>query len=86
MIKKDVKYQWTPDHSQCLENIKLTLKQLLTLTPFDTKRLSFIFTDASKQGIGFFLMQSEKNKWHFVRCSSSILTPAQQRYKCQLMP
>ena len=80
LIKKDVKYQWTPDHSQCLENIKLTLKQLLTLSPFDPKRLSFIFTDASKQGIGFVLMQSERNKWHFVRCSSSTLTPAQQCY------
>ena len=56
LIKKDVKYQWTPDHSQCLDNIKLTLKKLLTLSPFDPKRLSFTFTDASKQGIGFFLM------------------------------
>ena len=48
LIRKDVKYQWTLDHSQCLDNIKHTLKKLLTLSPFDPKRLSYIFTDASK--------------------------------------
>ena len=78
LIRKDVKYLWTPDHSKCLENIKDTMKQLLTLSPFDPKRSSFIFTDASKQGIGFVLMQSEKDEWYFIRCSSSTLTPAQQ--------
>ena len=77
---KYVKYQWTPDHWKCLDNIKHTLKKLLTLSPFDPKHLSYIFTDASKQGIGFVLMQAEKNKWHFIRCSSRTLTPAQQCY------
>ena len=80
LIRKDVQFQWTPEHLKCLETIKQTLKRLLTLSPFVPKCPSYIFTDASKQGLGFVLMQTEKDKWHFIRCSSSTLTPAQQCY------
>ena len=80
LIRKNIHFQWTQEHSLCLETIKNTLKRLFTLSPFVPDRPSYIFTDASKHGIGFCLMQSEKDYWYFIRCGSSTLTPAQQCY------
>ena len=80
LIKKNIHFQWTKEHSACLSLIKKKLSNLLVLSPFIPERPSYIFSDASKSGIGFCLMQSEKNSWFFIRCGSSTLTPAQKCY------
>ena len=61
LIRKNIQFRWTREHSLCLETIRNTLKRLLTLSPFVPDHPAYIFTDASKHGIGFCLMQAEKN-------------------------
>ena len=80
LLRKNIHFLWTKEHSACLCLIKEKLGNLLVLSPFVTDRPSYIFSDASKSGIGFCLMQSENNSWYFIRCGSSTLTPAQKCY------
>ena len=80
LIKKNAHYLWTPEHNSCLEEIKKKVNHHLVLSPFIPTRTSYIFTDASRQGIGYCSMQVCKNKWHFIRCASSTSTPSQKLY------
>ena len=80
LLRKNVHFSWTKDHSACLSLIKEKLSNLLVLSPFVPTGPSYIFTDASRLSIGFCLLQLEANSWFFNRCRSSTLTPAQKCY------
>ena len=80
LLRKNAHFSWTKDHTACLSLIKKKLGKLLILSPFVPTRPSFIFTDASRSGIGLCLLQSEANSLFFIRCGSSTLTPAQKCY------
>ena len=36
--------------------------------------------DACKEGVGYCIMQTINNKWHFIRCGSSTLATTQKGY------
>ena len=78
LIRKNTHFHWSHEHNVCLSTIKKKLSNLLVLSPFIPDRPSYIFSDASKRGVGFCLMQSDKNSWYFIRCGSSTLTPTQR--------
>ena len=80
LVRKHTHWKWTAEHDSCLSLIKKKVNNLLVLSPFIPDRPSFIFTDASKIGIVFCLMQTNKNTWHFIRCGSSTLTTTQKGY------
>ena len=51
LLRKNVHFLWTREHSDCLSLIKEKLGNLLVLSPFVPTRPSYIFTDASLSGI-----------------------------------
>ena len=79
-IKKNTHFQWSNDHSVCLSLIKKKLSNLLVLSPFIADRPLCFFSDVSKSGVGFCLMQFDTNSWYFICCCASTLSPTQQGY------
>ena len=57
------------------------------LRNFDSSRKTRLETDASRQGLGFALLQAypNTNNWHLVQCGSRALSDAETRYAvCEL--
>ena len=80
LLRKNAYFLWTREDSACLSLIKEKLGNILVMSPFEPTRPSYIFTDASRSGIGFCLLQSVANSRFFIRCGSSNLTPSQKCY------
>ena len=66
LVKKNVHFSWTKDHDACFNLLKAMVNQCLVLFPFLPSRSSFIFTDASRAGIGVVLMRFSKDQWNFI--------------------
>ena len=60
LLRKDVRYRWTPEYQQNFEILKekLTTAPVLTL-PVEGGRF-VVYSDASRQGLGCVLMQEGK--------------------------
>ena len=60
LLRKNVRYRWTPECQQSFEILKekLTTAPVLTL-PIEGGRF-VVYSDASKQGLGCVLMQEGK--------------------------
>lgn len=81
LLKKNVKWEWTPEHQKEFEDIKKILASKPILKIFDPKRPIKIYTDASKHGIGAVMKQVyENNEEYPVSYFSKKLLPYQTRY------
>ena len=82
LLKKNVAFNWMPEHEEKFRQIKYILTSDMVIKPFDTKKKTILLTDASKiNGIGFALMQENDNgERHMVQCGSRSLTPAETNY------
>ena len=76
LLRKDVRYRWTPECQQSFEILKekLTTAPVLTL-PVEGGRF-VVYSDASKQGLGCVLMQEGK----VIAYTSRQLRPHEQNY------
>ena len=76
LLRKDIRYRWTPECQQSFEILKerLTTAPVLTL-PMEGGRF-VVYSDASKQGLGCVLMQDGK----VVAYASRQLRPHEQNY------
>ena len=82
LLKKDVVWQWLPEHDQDFEEIKKLLTSEMVIQPFDPKLRTKLLTDASRlNGLGFALMQEDENgKIKLIQCGSRSLTASEKNY------
>ena len=81
LLKKDVAYQWLEPQERSFQETKEALTSELVVKPFDPSLHTILLTDASKlHGLGFALMQPEKEGHRLIQCGSCSTTPTQQRY------
>jgi hypothetical protein len=76
LLKKDVPWEWTAEHTRVFEDLKQTISSDLSLRYFDPNKPATIEVDLSMNGLGAALIQEEKP----VAFSSKALTPAESRY------
>jgi hypothetical protein len=76
LLRKNVLFQWLPEHTEALNNIKNKLCNAASLSNFNPKEQIVLQCDASQYGLGICLMQSGKP----VAYSSRSLTKSEQNY------
>lgn len=76
LLKSNVAWVWTPQHTKDFNSIKQSLMSAPVLVFFDPTKDVVISTDASSFGLGSVLMQDSKP----VSYASAALTTAQQQY------
>ena len=71
-----------PEHQRELDAIKKLAAKLIPVHPFKSNRKSFIFTDASVDGLGMVLKQQDpgSDSLLFIFASSTGLKDSQKRY------
>jgi hypothetical protein len=74
--KKDNKFVWTPKCEESFQIIKKKLTTASVLTLLDIHQDFVVFCDASRQGLGFVIMQNEK----VIAYASRLLKPHEQNY------
>ena len=81
LLKKDVQWQWLPEHGEDFIAVKELMSDTSNLVAFSGTRKTRLITDASKQGIGWILLQqTEDGDWRMVRAGSAALGPSQKNY------
>ena len=82
LLKKDVAYQWLPEHQKDFEELKKTLTDKMMLHFFDPTLETSLLTDAaSKFGIGYALVQrSAEGDLRLIQAGSRSLTSAELNY------
>ena len=76
LLKKDVPWQWHPEHDSAVRKLKEQVEKAPTLAYFNPNRPVVIQTDASSTGIGSCLLQDERP----IAFASRSLTDAETRY------
>ena len=84
LLKKNVAFQWLPDHQLAFLRIKKILTSPTVVHPFNTAMDTDLVTDAScLKGLGFALIQrdpADPSKPRLIQCGSRSLLPAESRY------
>ena len=82
LMKKQVAYQWLPDHESEFVQVKNMLTSPTLVKYFDPSLPTVILTDASRlYGLGFALVQVQKDGTKaLVKCGSTSLSSAETRY------
>ncbi len=81
LLKQDIAWLWLPEHSAAMAKTKAALLKPAETYHFDPKKKSHLFTDASHlHGIGYALIQYDRDHPHLVQCSSRSLTPTEANY------
>lgn len=76
LLKKDVEWIWLPDHEAEFKSLKAILTSAPVLKIFDNNKQCTIQCDASKDGLGYCLLQEGKP----IAYGSKSLTEAQRNY------
>ena len=83
LLKKNVAYNWLPEHKTAFEEVKSILLSKLLIKPFNPSIPSQLLTDASRlKGLGYALIQRdpEDNSISLIQCGSRSLSPTESRY------
>ena len=73
-------FRWEDHHSVAMNNIKKELLQAPTLAFYQFGAPTRLETDASRQGIGFVLLQNQGGHWRLIQCGSRFLSASEGRY------
>ena len=76
LTRKDVDFQWGPEHQEAFEHIKDNIASIAILAYFDPTKSVTIQCDASMEGLGAVLYQNNKP----VTVASKTLTNTEQNY------
>lgn len=76
LLKKNILFQWSQKHTECVEKIKKLIMNAEILKPFDSNKQITLQTDASKYGLGCCMMQDGKP----ISFASRSLTEAEVNY------
>ena len=86
LFKKGVEWHWLPEHSEDFNTVKDLMSDTNNLVAFSATSKTRLITDASRQGIGWILLQqTEEGDWRIVRAGSAALGPAQRNYPAILL-
>ena len=80
LTEKNVKWQWTQDHSKAFDELKEVLTNPPTLASPDFILPSSIHCDASKFAVGVILAQVQNNKEHVIAYGSKALSATQRNW------
>jgi hypothetical protein len=80
LLKKDTRYEWTADHEQAFQSLKVKLVSPPILRYPDFNRRFVLTTDASGEGLGAVLSQGETGKDVPVAFASRTLNRAEKSY------
>merc|ERR1712082_332442 len=71
LTNKNTKFVWGPEVEEEFLAIKQIISRVGVLASFDTTRETYLFVDASRRGLGYILLQKDKNgKYHVIACGS----------------
>jgi hypothetical protein len=87
LTKKDVHWNWLPEHEEDFNKIKDMMSDTQNLSPFNSGWKTELITDASKEGLGFCLTQVNPvtERPTLVWSGSTSLTPGQKNYPAILL-
>ena len=81
LLKKGVAWVWTPEHQAAFEEAKRILTSPAIVKYFDPTLRSSVYTDASRAGLGYVLIQHTPDGGaHLIACGSRALNSAEKRY------
>ena len=81
LTKKNTTWQWTPNHTKALDQLKYTLSHNAVNTYYDMNKHTELIVDASPVGLGAVLAQHDKHgNSKVVAYSSRTLTDVESRY------
>lgn len=80
LLKKENKFEWTPEAEKCLQEIKHNIKKNRTLHLPDLEKPFIIHTNASNFGIGAALLQEIHNERRIIQWASRKLLPRELNY------
>ena len=60
LLKKEVKWQWNPEHQTAFDQLKTALSSDTVMTYFDPNRETEIIVDASPVGLAGIMLQDGK--------------------------
>ena len=82
LLQKGIEFQWLPEHQEDFERIKKLLVSEAVMQCFDVTKETELLTDASgKQGLGFALMQLDRQGTRrLIQCGSRSLTSAEENW------
>ena len=82
LIRKNNKFEWIDECEKSFQELKQRLISASVLTiPYGTKGF-FIYSDASKKGLGYILMQNGKG----IAYASSQIKDYEHNYPTQIIP
>jgi hypothetical protein len=77
LLKKNITWIWTPDHQEAFEATKRRLAEPLNVAPFDLRKPTMLWTDASSlHGMGYTLEQEGR----LIQAGSRSLIDAETRH------
>lgn len=80
LLKKDIKFEWTPDQENAFQSLKAKLTSRPILQYPDFNKEFILTTDASNQGLGAVLSQGEIGKDLPIAYASRNLNKAEKNY------
>ena len=81
LLKKNTEWMWTPVHDQAFTDVKVALTSPPILAYFNPSLPTVLQTDASRlNGLGFALLQKNKDGWKLIKCGSRFLSDTESRY------
>ena len=80
LLKKEIAWNFTPNHIKQFEKIKEIISRDISLKFFDPERPTKITCDLSKVGLGATLEQEYPDGWHPIAFKSRACTPAERNY------
>ena len=85
LLKKDAAFIWDVDQEEAFQQAKMILTGDLLVKTFDPGLPLKLYTDASRRGLGYCLMQEAEHEKRLIKCGSRSLTNAEKNYAvCEL--
>ena len=78
---KKFPFEWGKEEEAEYLAIKEIISNIKALSAFDMRKKTYLYTDASRRGLGYILFQQDSDdKYSIICCGSTGLTVAQEKY------
>ena len=80
LLKKETRWDWTPEIDEDFENLKKEITESPCLAHFDANKDNYVTTDACNTGLGATLWQKEGERFQPIAFASRFLTDCERKY------
>ena len=82
LTKKNVPFEWKPEHQRAFEQMKRKVTQTPVMAYFDTSKRTMVIVDGSPFGLSAILAQGESqgHQYKIISYASRPFTPVERRY------